>query len=117
LEIGKVFVVAGSALLGQIALGALFSAILGPLWPESASPEEILPPLALAQLLMVLALWGPTRWSRLPKRSLFWALFFAIFGLGVFLTHVEAVVFLVLTTDQLLSGLSTAPSMPSGWPG
>ena len=103
-EIGKVVAVAGAAFCGQVALGALLFAALGPVWPESASRQSVLPFLAAAQLLMVLALWAPARWSRLPKRSLFRALFLAIFGLGVFLTHVEAAVFLVMRAEQLLFG-------------
>ena len=105
--IGKILLVAAAAFLGQIASSALLTAILGPVWPESPGPETVFVPLALAQLLTVSALWVPARWSRLQKRPLFRALFSAIFGLGVFLTHVEAAVFLVMTTDQLLFGVTS----------
>ena len=100
----RVFIATALLLIGQMLFAALCSSLLGPVWPESPDPSTLLPPMFLGQLLIVLALLVPTRTSTLSKGPLFWSLFSAIFGLGVFLTQIEAAVFLVMPRDQLFFG-------------
>ncbi len=100
--IWKAVAVALAAMVGMAVAGPLLSS--GLVWEDQPGPAELLPPALLAMLLTVVVLIYPVKHSTLRGSRLALAVFVAVFGINVFLTNVEAAIFLKMASEQLVAG-------------
>ena len=89
------------AQLGHMLIGGAFVAVFGEVFPAGGGAAEVLPPMYLGTLLTVAALAYPVSRSALRGGRLLLATLLAVLGINVILVHVEAVVFLDLTQEQI----------------
>jgi len=98
----KAGVVAGGTLVGtSIAGGALWTDAAAT-WENMPSPTALFVPALIGTVLTVVALAFPVTRSTLRGWRLFAGVFALVFGLNVFLTNIEAAVFLIMPPEQLM---------------
>jgi hypothetical protein len=111
----KIVLVIIAAQAGQLLIGGVvYNVIDTPPWENMPTLAEMLPAMLAGTLLTVLALTYPAIRSGLRGIRLFLALFLAIFGINVFLTNIEAAVFLILGPNQLLASV-LAGALQAAW--
>jgi hypothetical protein len=102
----KTVAVTLAAYVAQLVIGWVVYRVSGPVWESAPAFSATIVPTLAGMALTVLVLVYPTARSVLRGGRLFLALFLAIFGLNVFLTNIEGVIFLVMTPQQLWSGIA-----------
>ena len=98
-KVGLVFI---GGTVGTMIAGGALNAILGNPWEDPPQGISVFAGLLLGNFLYAAVLYFPIRNSLLSGKALFAAAFLACFGLSVFLTQVEALVFLDMESSQLL---------------
>lgn len=101
----RIAAAAAAVFAGKLVIGSLVFAVFGQLWENPPSPSSVFPPMAANTLASVLVLYYPVRWSVLSGARLYLAVFLALFGIGVVLVQVEAVLFLSLPPMQIVAAV------------
>lgn len=101
----RIAVAAAAVFVGKLVIGSLVFAVFGQLWENPPPPSSVFPPMLVDALAGVLVLYYPIHWSALSGRHLYLAVFLALFGIGVVLTQVEAVLFLSLPPMQVAAAV------------
>jgi len=90
---------------GNLVIDAVVYAIVGDLYDSGLTLAELWLPMLASTALMVAVLVFPARRSLLSGRRLYAAMFLTVLGINVVLMHVEGIVFLEMSTDQIVSGV------------